>query len=73
MRRKIFFILVAVVLGYVSNGSSQSACLEDAVFWYSQVMMSGQPYYVVLKPGQEHIRHPPGYCQSPFYRPALAF
>lgn len=57
MWRNILFIFVVVVLGYVSNVSSQSACLEDAVFWYSQVMMSGQPYYVVLKADQEHIRH----------------
>lgn len=56
MWRKILFILVAVSLGYVSNVFSQKACLENAVFWYSQVMMSGQPYYVVLKPGQEHIQ-----------------
>ena len=56
MWRKILLILVAMGLGYASNVFSQSACLENAAFWYSQVMMSGQPYYVVLKPGQEHIR-----------------
>lgn len=56
MWRKILFILAAIVLGYVSNVFSQSACLENAAFWYSQVMMSGQPYYVELKPGQEHIQ-----------------
>lgn len=52
----MFLILGVIVLGYVSNVFSQSACLENAAFWYSQVMMSGQPYYVDLKPGQEHIQ-----------------
>ncbi|MDH4194610.1 MAG: hypothetical protein OEV70_10740 [Nitrospirota bacterium] len=56
MWRKILLILVAMGLGYASNVFSQAACLENAAFWYSQVMMSGQPYYVVLKPGQEHIQ-----------------
>ena len=56
MWRKILLILVAVILGYVSNVFSQSACLENAAFWYTHVMMSGHPYYVDLKPGQEHIQ-----------------
>jgi hypothetical protein len=48
-------IVPAVVLGYASNAMSQTACLENAAFWYSHVMLSSQPYYVKLQPGQEHI------------------
>ncbi len=46
---------LAILLGYSSNAMSQGACLENAVFWYSHVMMSSQPYYVKLIPGQDHI------------------
>lgn len=55
MWRYIGIIALAVVLGYGSNAMSQTACLENAAFWYSHVMMSSQPYYVKLEPGQEHI------------------
>jgi len=55
MWRYVGLVVLGVVLGYGSNAMSQSACLEDAAFWYSHVMMSSQPYYVKLDPGQEHI------------------
>ncbi len=48
-------IMLTIILGYGSNAMSQTACLENAVFWYSHVLMSSQPYYVKLEPGQEHI------------------
>ncbi|MDH3504301.1 MAG: hypothetical protein OEZ41_12690 [Nitrospirota bacterium] len=66
MWRKILLLVVVAVFGYVSNAFSQAACLENAVFWYSQVMMSGQPYYVVLKPGQEQIRHALDTVKAPY-------
>lgn len=66
MWSKILLLVVVAVFGYVSNAFSQAACLENAVFWYSQVMMSGQPYYVVLKPGQEHIRHALDTVKAPY-------
>ncbi|MEX2490983.1 MAG: hypothetical protein WD425_04395 [Nitrospirales bacterium] len=55
MWRDMGGIVLTVILGYGSNAMSQTACLENAAFWYSHVMMSGQPYYVKLEPGQEHI------------------
>ncbi len=55
MWRYVGILVLAVILGYGSNAMSQSACLENAAFWYSHVMMSSQPYYVKLEPGQEHI------------------
>lgn len=56
MWRKILLLLVAVIVGYASNVSSQAACLENATFWYSHVMMLSQPFFVKLKPGQDHVR-----------------
>jgi hypothetical protein len=56
MWRSIGIMVLAIVLGYGSNALSQSACLENAAFWYSHVMMSSQPFYVKLEPGQEHIQ-----------------
>ena len=55
MWRYLGIIVLGVVLGYGSNAMSQAACLENAAFWYSHVMMSSQPYYVKIGPGQEHI------------------
>lgn len=55
MWRNILWVSIVAVLGYTSNIVGQSACLENAIFWYSQVMMSGNPYYVELQPGQEPI------------------
>ena len=55
MWRYVGLIVLGVVLGYGSNAMSQTACLENAAFWYSHVMLSSQPYYVKLDPGQEHI------------------
>jgi hypothetical protein len=55
MWRNIGIIVFAVVLGYASNALSQSACLENAAFWYSHVLMSGQPFHVKLESGQESI------------------
>ena len=54
MWRHVGILVLVVILGYGSNAMSQSACLENAAFWYSHVMMSSQPYYVKLEPGQEH-------------------
>jgi len=56
MWRNIGIIVLFIVLGYGSNALSQSACLENAAFWYAHVMMSSQPFYVKLEPGQEHIQ-----------------
>ncbi|MGE0472829.1 MAG: hypothetical protein AB7P17_04280 [Nitrospirales bacterium] len=56
MWRKFLFFVSVVALGYVSNAYSQTACLENAIFWYSQVIMSGQPFFVELQSDQEHIR-----------------
>ena len=64
--RNIFIMLFVVVLGYVSNGLSQAACLENAGFWYSHVLMSSQPFYVKLEPGQENIRHALDKVQAPY-------
>ena len=66
MYHKILLILSAVALGYVSNAYSQAACLENAVFWYSQVLMQGKPYFVELKSDQEHIRHALETVQVPY-------
>lgn len=63
---KILFLLSVVALGYVSNAYSQAACLENAVFWYSQVMMSGQPYFVDLKSDQDHIRQALDNVRAPY-------
>ncbi len=55
MWRNIGFFVLAIMMGYASNGMSQGACLENAAFWYSHIMMSSQPFYLKLEPGQEHI------------------
>jgi len=59
-------MVLAIVLGYGSNALSQSACLENAAFWYSHVMMSSQPFYVKLEPGQEHIQQALDTVQAPY-------
>ncbi|MDR4461720.1 MAG: hypothetical protein MRJ67_14575 [Nitrospirales bacterium] len=66
MWRKILVLLVAVIVGYVSNVSSQGACLENATFWYSHVMMSSQPFFVKLEPGQDHIRRALNTVDAPY-------
>jgi len=66
MWRYMGIIVLAVVLGYGSNAMSQTACLENAAFWYSHVMMSSQPYYVKLEPGQEHIQQALDNVQAPY-------
>lgn len=66
MWRSIGIIVLAIVLGYGSNALSQSACLENAAFWYSHVMMSSQPFYVKLEPGQENIRQALDTVQAPY-------
>ena len=66
MYHKILFILSAVALGYVSNAYSQAACLENAVFWYSQVMMSGKPYFVELQSDEDHIRQALDHVRAPY-------
>lgn len=66
MYHKVLCILSAVALGYVSNAYSQAACLENAVFWYSQVLMSGKPYFVELESDQEHIRHALETVRAPY-------
>lgn len=66
MWRKILVLLVAVMVGYVSNVSSQGACLENATFWYSHVMMSSQPFFVKLEPGQDHVRRALDTVDAPY-------
>ncbi|MGP0592237.1 hypothetical protein ACTRXD_06795 [Nitrospira sp. T9] len=66
MWRKILVLLVAVMAGYVSNVSSQAACLENATFWYSHVMMSSQPFFVKLEPGQDHVRRALDTVDAPY-------
>ncbi len=66
MWKTILLVLAVMILGYVSNVVSQAACMENAVFWYSQVLMAGQPYYVELQPGQEHIRHALDKAHAPY-------
>jgi hypothetical protein len=54
-----FYAILAVVLaaaGYISNALSRAACQENAAFWFSHVLLAGQPYYVQLGPGQEGER-----------------
>jgi hypothetical protein len=45
-----------VVFWYVSNVYSQAACLENAPCRYSRVLVFAQPFFVVLKRGQDHVR-----------------
>lgn len=55
MWRKILVLFVKVIVGYVSNVSSQAACLDNATFWYSHLMMSSPPFFVKLERGQDHV------------------
>ncbi len=66
MWRNVGIAVLTLVLGYVSNGLSQTASLENAVFWYSRVLMFGQPFYVKLDPGQENIRQALDNVQAPY-------
>jgi hypothetical protein len=66
MWRNIGIIVLFIVLGYGSNALSQSACLENAAFWYAHVMMSSQPFYVKLEPGQENIQQALDNVQAPY-------
>jgi len=66
MWRSSVIILLVIVLGYGSNALSQSACLENAAFWYAHVIMSSQPFYVKLEPGQEHIQQALDNAQAPY-------
>ena len=66
MWRSIGIMVFAIVLGYGSNALSQSACLENAAFWYAHVMMSSQPFYVKLEPGQENIQQALDNVQAPY-------
>jgi len=66
MWQKMVLIFIIILLGYVSNVLSQSACLENAAFWYSHVVMSGHPYYVVLQPGQEHVQRALNAVAAPY-------
>ncbi len=66
MWRKILVLLVAVMVGYVSNVSSQGTCLENATFWYSHVLMSSQPFFVKLERGQDHVRRALDTVDAPY-------
>ncbi|WP_342347207.1 hypothetical protein [uncultured Nitrospira sp.] len=66
MWRKILLLLMAVIAGYVSNVSSQAACLENATFWYSHVMMSSQPFFVKLEREQDHVRRALDTVEAPY-------
>lgn len=63
MWRKILVLLVVVAVGYVS---SQAACLENATFWYSHVMMLSQPFFLKLEPGQDHVRRALDTVDAPY-------
>ncbi len=45
---------------------SQAACLENATFWYSHVMMSSQPFFLNLEPGQDHVRRALDTVDAPY-------
>ena len=66
MWRYLGIIVLAVVLGYGSNAMSQTACLENAAFWFSHVMMSSQPFYVKLESGQDHVQQALDNVQAPY-------
>ncbi len=71
MWRKILVLLVAVSAGYVSNVSSQTACLENATFWYSHVMMSSQPFFCGTGTEAGSRSSSFGYCRCALYRVAF--
>jgi hypothetical protein len=53
------YILLAVGLvaaGYVSNALSRSACQENAAFWFSHVLLAGNPFHLRLDADQEGER-----------------
>ncbi len=66
MWRKVLLLLEAVIVGYVSNVFSQAACLENATFWYSHVMMSSSPFFVKLEPGEDHVRRALDTVDAPY-------